>query len=212
MAAPVSIWSDFRETPVKLDVFRQLDAMGYQVTQRTFYRHCKEGKCRRNADGVFSRRLVKAYCDAEGLARNGAETDDDDGGKLAVKQSVKIDRENEKLELSNKLLKLKYERSIGKLIERDGLYLELAARTVALDTGFRQKLSMEAPKLIASIGGDLNRQLEFEDLVLELVWNELLADYCAVDEFEVLFDDLAEETADATDVDELIDTGEGGDE
>lgn len=210
MAAPVSIWTDFEETTVKLDVLRQLQAMGYQVTQRTFYRHCKEGKCRRNGDGVYSRRLVKAYCDAEGLARTGADPEADDGGKVAAKQAEKINKENEKLEYTNKLLKLRYERSIGRVIERDGLYLELAARKVALDTGFSQRLSMEAPKLIASIGGDLNRQLEFEDLVKDLVWNPLLNDYSAIDEFEVLFEDLASERAADTEIDELL--GEGGDE
>lgn len=210
MAAPVSIWSDFVETANKRDVYRQLVAMGYQVAERTFYRHCTQGRCRKNKDGVYSQRLLKSYVDLEGLARDGADPAEDDGGKVAVKQAEKIDKENEKLEWSNRLLKLKYERSVGKLIERDGLYLELAARMVALDTGFRQRLSMESPKLIASINGDLNRQLEFEDLVLDLVWNELLNDYCSIDEFEVLFEDLAAETADATEVDELL--AEGGDE
>ena len=207
MAAPVSIWSDFVETANKRDVYRQLTEMGYQVSERTFYRHCAQGKCRKNEDGVYSRRLVKSYADLEGLARVGVDQDEDDGGKVAVKQAEKIDKENEKLEWSNRLLKLKYERSVGRLIEREGLYLELAARMVALDTGFRQRLSMEAPKLIASIGGDLNRQLEFEDLALELVWNELLNDYCSIDEFEVLFDDLAAGTADGTEIDDLLADG-----
>jgi len=210
MAAPVSIWSDFVETANKRDVYRQLVAMGYQVAERTFYRHCTQGLCRKNKDGVYSQRLLKSYVDHEGLARTGADPAEDDGGKVAVKQAEKIEKESEKLDLTNKLLQLKYDRSVGKLIERDGLYLELAARMVALDTGFRQRLSMESPKLIASINGDLNRQLEFEDLVLDLVWNELLNDYCSIDEFEVLFEDLAAETADATEVDELL--AEGGDE
>ncbi|KJS00882.1 MAG: hypothetical protein VR65_10765 [Desulfobulbaceae bacterium BRH_c16a] len=179
-------WRDFRETKVKADVLAQLIAMGYDLTQRTFYRHCKQGKCRVNTLGFYSRRLVKQYIEAEGIMRTG-EPVDADGPDMAL--SVEKQRlENEKLRISNQHANLKFKKEQAQLIEREALYLEMAARAVALDNGFRQMIDMEAATLIAAVKGDSSRLAEFLDLINQ-IWNGLLNTFAATDEFEVLFED-----------------------
>lgn len=179
-------WREFRETKVKADVLSQLVAMGYDLTQRTFYRHCKQGKCRVNTQGVYSRRLVKQYIEAEGIIRTG-EPVDADGPDMAL--SVEKQRlENEKLRISNQHASLKFQKDQGQLIEREALFLEMASRAVALDNSFRQAIDMEAATLIAAVKGDASRQAEFLDLMSQ-IWNGLLNAFAATDEFEVLFDD-----------------------
>jgi hypothetical protein len=178
-------WSEYIETGNKAEVLRQLHELGYQdLTQRTFYRDCKDGKCKRNADNLYSRRLVKQYVETKGLLRSG-ETAEDNGPDVA-QSLLKQKLENEKLDWHNKNARLDYEKKAGALIERDGVYLEIAARYVALDGAFRQKLDTSAAEIIAAVGGDQARILEFTEM-LRGMWDELLNSFVTMDEFEVLF-------------------------
>jgi len=183
--SPTSLnWSDYADTANKAEVLRHLQGMGYQISQRTFYRHCKRGKLHKNTDGVYSRRLVKQYVKEAGLYRPGREPDS--GGNPEDLAAEKLQAEVEKLKASGARERLKLERERGRLIERDLLYPELAARAVTLDTGFRQMVHVEASMLIQLVGGNLNRQTEFVDYLLQ-AWNELMNGYASTDEFEVFF-------------------------
>ncbi len=182
----IRAWVEFKEGKNKAEVLRQLQDLGYELTQRTFYRHCQQGKCRLNQDGVYSRRLVKQYIEAEGIGRIG-EPEEKEGPNIAL-SIEKLQLENEKLKINNQHAALKFNKDQGLLLERDALYLEMASRTVALDNGFRQKIEMEAPALIVAVKGELARQAEFTDLLLQ-VWDELLNSFSTADEFEVLFED-----------------------
>jgi hypothetical protein len=62
---------------------------------------------------------------------------------------------------------------------------------VALDNGFRQKMEMEASSLIVAVKGELSRQMEFTDLIMQM-WDELLNSFSTADEFEVLFEENEE--------------------
>jgi len=183
----IRAWAEFSDGKSKAEILRQLQDLGYELSQRTFYRHCAQGKCRTGKGGVYSRRLVKAYVEAEGLRRNGSDPDDTDSPNSALSVEKQI-LENEKLRLHNLRAASEYKKDEGLLIEREALYLELAARAVALDNGFRQTIEIESPALIAVLGGDLVRQPEFIDLLLG-IWNELLNSYATTEEFEVLFED-----------------------
>ncbi len=180
-------WAEWQDTKNKAEVLRQLLDLGYELTARTFYRHCSQGKCRVNEEGFYSRRIVKeGYIEAQGILRSGqpAEENGPDVALSVEKQKL----ENRKLELSNAREELKHKKEQGLLVEREALHLEMAARTVAIDNAFRQKLDMDAPMLIAAVNGDLSRQVEFVDLILQL-WNELLNGFSSTDEFEILFED-----------------------
>lgn len=183
--ATMKEWSEFIETTNKAEVLRQLLELGYgDLTQRTFYRDCKDGKCRKNGDGLYSRRLVKQYVETKGLLRTG-EAADDNGPDVAL-SIAKQQLENEKLDWHNKNARLDYEKKAGALIDRDGVYLEIAARYVALDNAFRQKLDTTAAEMIATVGGDQARILEFTEMVAGM-WDELLNSFVTMDEFEVIF-------------------------
>jgi hypothetical protein len=180
-------WREFRETAVKAEVLSQLVAMGYEITGRTFYRHCKQGKCRPNEERLFSRRLVKQYVETEGITRRGVVVADDNGPDVAL--SIEKQRlENEKLRISNDTNAIKLQRFRGQLIDREALYLELAARAVTLDNGFRQKIEMTSPELIALVKGEPARQVEFVETIFQ-AWDELLNSFATSDEFEVLFEE-----------------------
>lgn len=179
-------WSGYKDTASKASVLRHLQGMGYDITQRTFYRHCKQGKLHKSTGNIYTIRLVQQYVKSAGLYRpgtapgEGSNTDD-----LAAK---KLKKEIKKLDESGRREELKRKKEEGLLIERPALYLELAARTVALDTGFRQMVHMESSSLIVAVKGDINRQRDLEDMLLQ-AWNNLLDSYATKDEFEVLFED-----------------------
>lgn len=185
----IRAWVEFKESKNRAEVLRQLQDLGYELTQRTFYRHCQQGKCRVNQDGLYSRRLVKQYIEAEGIGRMG-EPEEEEGPNVAL-SIEKLQLENEKLKISNQHAALKFNKDQGLLLDRDALYLEMAARAVALDNGFRQKMEMEASALIVAVKGELSRQMEFIDLIMQ-TWDELLNSFSTADEFEVLFEENEE--------------------
>jgi len=198
-------WKEYRETASKAEVLRQLVALGYEITQRSFYRHCQQGKCRLNEEGFFSRRLVKAYVESAGLIRNGESATDNDSADVAL-SIEKQQKEIDKLDWHNKTAALNYKKAAGLLIEREGVYLEIAARSVALDSSFTVKIKEEeAPRLIAAVGGDLNKLPEFQDLLQE-AWDDLMNSFCTTDTFEVLFED------EDLDVDQLLSVDVGNQE
>jgi len=186
-------WQEYQDTGNKAEVLRQLIDLGYDITQRTFYRHCKQGKCRQNPDGVFSRRLVRQYVEAEGLRRKG-EAEDDDGPDVSL--AIEKQRlENRKLEWANKKAQLDYEKAIGQVIEREAVYLEIAARWTVLNSSFLGDIVDEKSReLIVSVNGDLTKLAEFQDL-LKSYWIDIANSFCTMDEFEVLFDDEQEAEA-----------------
>ena len=178
-------WSEYIDTPNKAEVLRQLHDLGYKLTQRTFYRHCKNGNCRKNEEGVFTRRLVKQYLEAEGIVREGESEATENGPDLA--ESIRKQKlENEKLDWHNKNAALDYRKKQGELIERTGVYLEIAARFVTLDNTFKHMIETSAPEIIAAVKGDQTRLVEFNELILTL-WDEMLNSFVTLDEFEVLF-------------------------
>lgn len=176
-------WKEYQDCEKPADVYRQLVELGYKISERTFYRHCEKGKCRVNEDGLYSRRMVKQYLVAEGKLSQA-----DEGGPNTELSVEKQKLENRKLELANNIATLNYKKKQGLLLDRDALHLEMASRTVALDNGYKQKIDMEAAALITVVNGDISRQVEFVDMLLQ-IWNELLNSYSQTDEFEVLFEE-----------------------
>lgn len=182
-------WQEFTETSNKAEVLRQVEAMGYAITQRTFYRHCGQGKCRTNNDGVYSRRLVKQYIETEGILRTGEPVAEQNGPDVAL-AVAKQQGEVEKLRIDNERASLKLQKERGELIEREAVYLELAARGVVLSNSFENDIVDERSReLIVAVGGDLGRIHEFQDL-LRGYWVDLINSYCTTD-IEVFFADQA---------------------
>lgn len=179
-------WNDFEDTPTKAEVLRHLKTMGYDITQRTFYRHCDQGKLHKSTENLYTLRLVQQYVKTVGLFRPGTAPGED--SNIDSLATDKMKAEIKKLAESGRREELKRKKEEGQLVDRQDLYLELASRSVALDTGFRQMINVEASTLIVAVKGDINRQREFEDLLL-LAWNRLLDSYDTTDEFEILFEE-----------------------
>lgn len=184
-------WQEYQDTDVPKEVHRQLEEMGYDIAQSTFYRHCDRGSCGKNEKGFYTRRMVSDYVKAKGLLRNGEVEDSAPGPDMSL-SLAKQRLENEKLELHNKRERLKAAKDEGSVIEREGLYLEIAAREVALDGMFRQRMEMDATQIIAAVGGDTARLPEFNEMIFA-IWEELMTDFANVEEFEVLFEDMEQE-------------------
>ena len=183
----IKSWKEYEETKSKASVLRQLHDLKYELTQRTFYRHCKNGQCRVNDEGVYSRRMLKLYIEAEGIKQTG-NTVEDENGPSTVLSVEKQQLENQKLRIQNRTSELNLKKKEGKLIERERFDTEMSTRAVALSNGFHQMIEMEAPALITAVGGDVSRLVEFVDLISQ-VWDELLNNYSRNDEFEVLFEE-----------------------
>ncbi|MBU1233308.1 MAG: hypothetical protein KKD01_01200 [Proteobacteria bacterium] len=186
MTSTITDWSDFSDTSSKAEVLRHLQAMGYDITQRTFYRHCEQGKLHKSTNNIYTVRLVQQYVKSVALYRPG--TAPGEGSNVEDLAAEKLKKEIKKLDEGGRREELKRKKEEGLLIERPALYLELAARAVALDTGFRQMVHMESSSLIVAVKGDINRQRDLEDMLLQ-AWNNLLDSYATKDEFEVLFED-----------------------
>ena len=182
----IQAWAEFLDSKKKADILRQLHDLGYDLTQRTFYRHCAQGKCRVGKSGLYTRRQVKSYVEAEGIVRLTAEIEDETEAPSSALSVEKQILENEKLRLHNESAAMNNRKQAGLLIEREALYLELAARVVALDNGFRQMVEVNCPAMITAMNGDMGRQPEFSDLLLTY-WNDLLNSFATTEEFEVLF-------------------------
>ncbi|MFT5730769.1 MAG: hypothetical protein ACI8PB_004959 [Desulforhopalus sp.] len=180
-------WQEYQDTDVPKEVHRQLELLGYDIAQSTFYRHCDRGTCAKNDEGLYSRRMVSDYVKAKSLLRNGEIEDSTPGPDMSL--SIEKQRlENEKLSLHNKREKIKAAKEDGSVIEREGLYLEIAARDVALDGMYRQRMEMDATQIIAAVGGDVSKLPEFNEMVFA-IWEELMTEFANVEEFEVLFED-----------------------
>lgn len=184
-------WQEYQDTDVPKEVHRQLEAMGYDIAQSTFYRHCERGKCAKNDSGLYTRRMVSDYVKAESLLRNG----ETEGSSPGPDMSLSLEKqrlENEKLRLHNKRENIKAAKDDGSVIEREGLYLEIAARLVALDGMYRQRHEMDATQIITAVGGDISKLPEYNEMVFA-IWEELMTEFGNVEEFEVLFEDQEEQ-------------------
>jgi len=179
-------WADFRDTANKAEVLRFLQRMGYAVAQRTFYRHCAEGKCKLGTGGMYSRRTVKSYADHHlHLAGSGpgpAVESEENLLQARLKEQVERERINRQRD------EIRLRRESGAVIDRDSLNLEVAARAVALDAGFRQTVNARAMEWIVVCGGNTDKIAELTALILR-DWDELINTYATAGEFEVVFED-----------------------
>ena len=193
---------DLQPTGSVMAVLRHLQAVGYRVKKSTLYNHAGQGLLRKNGDGLYTPALVRKYVRQAGLPRlDGTASDlpDQPAGSLPDIQDhpaalapdqlpeEKLRQEVLKLRAQARREQLKADREAGRLIDREDLYLELAARAVVLNTGYRQLVAMEAPAWIAAAHGDPALLPEVESMMLH-AWDNLIGQYATRDRFEVLFD------------------------
>ncbi len=173
-------------------MLRHLRSCGYDISQSTLYRHVADGKLRKGTGGVYTPTMLRKYVRDVGLVRTmTADGQDDagDGGEMSADMLAeeKLRAEVAKLRAQAERERLKAEREAGRLIEREDLYLELAARAVVINTGFRQMVAVTMADVIAAVHGDPLRQQEAEDILVR-AWDDMISEYARRDRFEVLFE------------------------
>jgi len=173
-------WSAFEDTANKQAVLRFLVAAGYQVAERTFYRHCKKGQLSQNENGLYTRRLVKAYAIAALLPPAGEEKTEDLESIKARLQIKKLEDEIARSRFADGKDRKRY-------IKRDEIDHEMAARAVVLDSGTEHLFRTKAREWCVLVGGDPERAPELVEALLG-GWHALLNRYASTEEFTVIFE------------------------
>lgn len=173
-------WKAYADTRNKADVFRFLRDAGWQLTERTFYRHVSDGKLKKNRDGWYTVAAVRKYAEQWSVRPSGKTVQEETEDLTAAKMREEIarirtirEREQFRLEIDR-----------GKFLPRDTVEMELAGRAVVLEAGFDHLVYTRAAEWIALVGGDPSRA----DLLIAAMMSakdEWLNHYARAQEFMV---------------------------
>jgi hypothetical protein len=177
------IWKTFTPSKIRLDVYRFLAANGWDLSQRTFFRHVESGKLKKNKEGLYSARAVKKYAETWAVRTSGKTIIEEEEDLAAAKTRAEIKRIATIQE--REAFRLEIDR--GKYLKRDDVELQLAARAVALEAGFDHMAYTKASEFIALVGGK-QEQAELLIAALLVAKDEWLKSYASADEFEVVFE------------------------
>jgi hypothetical protein len=173
-------WKKFENTKNKADVYRYLRETGWQVSERTFYRHVSDGKLKKNRDGLYTAAAVKKYAETWSTRPSGKTVVEEEENLAAMKTRAEIDR----IKTTQQREQFRLDVEKGKYLLRDTVDMELAGRAVALEAGFDHLIYTRAAEWIALVGGTQDKT----DLLiasLMAVKNEWLGSYAAPMEYSV---------------------------
>ena len=173
---------------MEVDVFENKKAVltflkgeNWKISQRTLYRHIKEGRLRPNKDGKFDKKAVLRYA-SDSLLSVGAFQKVGDEKLYRLKLQKEIELRDEEI----KIRKLRRGVEEGKYMPSEQVYLELAGRAVVLQAGYKSWVQMEAAgEIIALCKGD---PATVNDLVWYLLdkFDGFLNQYATTKEFQVI--------------------------
>lgn len=183
--------TEFEPTRKAIEVFRWLTANGWQISQRQFYDHVKEGKLPRDGSGKFTVRRAQKYARTFLRRTETGKTLAEDDSALArekLQAEIKLKQTQERRESH----RLSVEQ--GKYLPRDEVETMLAARAAILDADFEHLAYTKAPELVALVGGDPSRTDQLLQALLS-ARDEWLNRYATTREFDVEFQPPAPEAA-----------------
>ena len=161
---------------------------GRKLGQTKFFEDVRRGRLKKQPDGSFRRRDVDRYMASLPLR----ETPDGVVERAAERQRKKEEAEIRKLRADADLRELELAVRRGRYIAREEVYLELAARALALSSGIRTAFEARALELVDAVGGDPRRVTALL-LALEGIFDAALNEYAR--DLEILVDlDLTDET------------------
>lgn len=164
---------------------------GRKLGQTKFFEDVRRGRLKKQPDGSFRRRDVDRYMASLPLR----ETPDGVVERAAERQRKKEEAEIRKLRADADLRELELAVRRGRYIAREEVYLELAARALALSSGIRTAFEARALELVDAVGGDPRRVTALL-LALEGIFDAALNEYAR--DLEILVDlDLTEATTGA---------------
>lgn len=164
-----------------LEVSEWLDQQGWKVSRSTLYKHAKDGRLRPDEHGAFPAKAVEKYA-IQWLHKKS------DSEKVKTEKLAEIERK-ERIGYQSALrrqMELKLAALEGKYIEREQLYLELAARAAVLDTGIKALVRLRADAWLAVAHGRQSRMVEFMRTILADM-EELINAFSSTREFHVMF-------------------------
>ncbi len=155
-------------------VLLHLQQSGYKVSRGKLYGDFEKGLIRMEKDGSVLEIEVRNY------AVNHLVDENQD------LQSLKNQKEVEKLD--EQIAKLKFERKKeqGKYILKKDFEAELAARAAVFDSGFRHVFNMKARTWITLVGGKAEKAADFLE-ELNAMLDEQLTTYATLKVFQVMF-------------------------
>ncbi|NDY41266.1 hypothetical protein G3N55_00175 [Dissulfurirhabdus thermomarina] len=192
LAAELGVDVGLGSAPVEeaMDSFSNIRAVrawlleqGWRISQSGIYKHRAEGKIAPDLPGGrFSRRRVEAYAAAH-LRR--ADTGKRPQRELEEQQRRKALAETRRAEAQ--ALKLEHELAVlqGRYLPREDFYAELAARALALESGFRAMVQARLGEWIELVGGDATRAPDLSAAV-QADLDRLLGEYASLGRFHVL--------------------------
>lgn len=161
-----------------LAVLKFLGDEGFKVGRDKIYQDAKAGLLRVQKDKTVLGVDVELY---SGTLKR---THDGDG-ELVEDQKAKTRKEIQKLDLQNEKLQFELDKERGKYLPKKDFSMEMAARTVVLDTGLRHMFQVNVVEYIALAGGDpLKANLLLERLGHDL--DRTMNSFATTDTFQVM--------------------------
>ena len=172
------------------EVLHYLKDNDWKISERTLYRHIKQGLLRPDSQKNFHIRKVKAYAKNHLLAAGAVQKLKDEH-----LQRTKLKKEIILRDEEIKIRRLKRMVEEGKYILRDEVCLELAGRAAVLDVGLKAMVQTRAGEFIQMVGGNGKKTA---DLVREMMTeiDNALNEFSKDITYEVVFEGPEESDGD----------------
>jgi len=169
-----------------LEVLTYLRDEGWKVSKTSLYQHVKDAKLRPEQDGSFALKAVQKYARAHLQLKSTRQKRDDED-----LQRKKLQLDIDLLEGKTKRERLKRDAEEGRLIPREDVDLELAARAVVQDHEWTRVIQSRAGEIIALVQGSADRSAELIRFLMD-VKDEILNEFASTRAWHVLFEEEGE--------------------
>ena len=166
------------------DVLEYLETSGWKVTKTSLYRHQKEGKIQPVDDGTYRQKDVDKYAKAWLRQKSTGKRVNEKTDEL---QRKKLEIELKNLEIDHNRKALAYENEQKKLIPREQMDLELAARAGILEAGLKHWVQSRAAEWIRAVAGDMKKVGDLVNLMNHDL-DEHINSYASQIEYQVVID------------------------
>ena len=163
------------------EVLPYLKEAGWKISQRTLYRHRRQGLLRPEPAGNFSRKAVDKYASNYLVATGSVEKIADE--RLHRKKlELEVSLRDEEL----KIRKFRYGVEIGQYMLIADFDLQMAGRAVVLEAGLKGTFQARAGEFVAMVNGDEKKTGELVRTMLGEL-DQALNEFATTREFHVIF-------------------------
>lgn len=165
-------------------VLDYVNRAGWKITKPSLYRHHQEGKFVAR-DGVYHRKDIDRYAKTWLKQASTGRRKRDGIDEL---QHKKAERELKRLDLEIRQRELVYQRELGRMVPREQMESELAARAAVLEAGLKHWLHQNAMEWLRLVNGDAKKVGEL------ILWmgrslDEHINNYAAPRDYRIIIED-----------------------